>query len=107
MKGIDFIARQSKVKHDDRKTLKKAVTKDGKHQLPAKATRILYMLATFEGEFVSKERICEALWGRYDYFVQRSFDVHVSYMRKFLIHTQYKLVSKHKFLKVELKKKEA
>lgn len=71
---------------------------NGKHikKLAPKEGGILEILATNFGEIVKKEVILEKVWHKTnDYFVQRSCDVYVTYLRNTLRHNDIKLSIKN------------
>jgi len=60
--------------------------KTGK-RLPKTPARVFYYLMNNLGEFVDKHKIAIDIWGDDDYFIQRSFDVHLRKIRVFLKET--------------------
>lgn len=53
-------------------------------KLSKKQTEILSILCAYKGEIVQKEILLQQLWEEDNYFVKRSFDVHICALRRFL-----------------------
>lgn len=52
------------------------------HRLTEKENEVLYQLCLHQNEILRREAAVEAIYGKYDYFLGRSFDVFISKMRK-------------------------
>jgi DNA-binding response OmpR family regulator len=66
-----------------------AVNTRKKLRIAKTPARILYMLLFTVDKFASKRDLCLKIWDRDDYFVRRSFDVHLSKVKKLLVGTGY------------------
>lgn len=62
-----------------------------KVRIPKTPARICDILAQNLDKFVNKEKIVNEIWGRYDYFTRRTFDVHINKVKSVLKNTRYKL----------------
>lgn len=70
-------------------------------KIPKTGAKILHVLSEEIGNKVSKKDVCLQVWGNNDFFTRRSMDVHIHYVKKFLIGSGFKLHSTHGFLELE------
>lgn len=60
-------------------------------RLPKTPATILYRLMENMDEQVLKEDLCKEIWGTSNYYIKRSFDVHLIKVKKLLVDTGYKI----------------
>lgn len=59
------------------------------------ASVILDILIKSPDVFISKDRLCEEVWGYSDFFIRRNFDVQLNSVRKVLRRSEYQLETRH------------
>lgn len=66
-----------------------------KVRIPQTPAAILKNLSAKQNVFLDKELQVELIYGSFDHFKSRSFDVHLNKVKKLLKGSKYKIITKH------------